>query len=365
MTGDLFQQPVGALARTLEPLRIEESLELAAQQFRHQNLTALPVVNGEIFAGVLREGSVLNALAEMRSPLSTIAGLVVPADTISVGETGAEAARRFERNDGHPLVVLNAEAIPIGMIAPRDLFPRPIPRVVPPMVGGMATPFGVYLTTGSVSGGAGQWGLFLSGAILASMFLVGDIVTTLVFPFVPDIPVAQTLVNLLPLILFAVMMRLMPLAGTHAAEHQVVNALERGETLEVETVKRMSRIHPRCGTNLAGAASLFTGAFHFPFIQDESLRFLIAVLVTVFFWRPVGTFLQWAITTKPASDDQIRSGIKAADELIANYAKTRRVHVHPMVRIFRSGMLHAMAGGMMTVGLAALINRMVGSPMNW
>ncbi len=35
----------------------------------------------------------------------------------------------------------------------------------------------------------------------------------------------------------------------HGAEHKAINALEAGEALEVESVKRFSRLHPRCGTS--------------------------------------------------------------------------------------------------------------------
>jgi uncharacterized protein YqhQ len=35
----------------------------------------------------------------------------------------------------------------------------------------------------------------------------------------------------------------------HGAEHKTINALEAGEALEVESVKRFSRLHPRCGTS--------------------------------------------------------------------------------------------------------------------
>jgi len=35
----------------------------------------------------------------------------------------------------------------------------------------------------------------------------------------------------------------------HGAEHKTINALEAGEALEVENVKKFSRLHPRCGTS--------------------------------------------------------------------------------------------------------------------
>ena len=35
----------------------------------------------------------------------------------------------------------------------------------------------------------------------------------------------------------------------HGAEHKAINALEAGAQMDVETVKRYSRLHPRCGTS--------------------------------------------------------------------------------------------------------------------
>ena len=35
----------------------------------------------------------------------------------------------------------------------------------------------------------------------------------------------------------------------HGAEHKAINALEAGAPMDVENVKRYSRLHPRCGTS--------------------------------------------------------------------------------------------------------------------
>ncbi|MER3495923.1 MAG: hypothetical protein C4320_03425, partial [Armatimonadota bacterium] len=66
--------------------------------------------------------------------------------------------------------------------------------------------------------------------------------------------------------MFVILFRLLPLAGTHAAEHMAVNALERGEPLDPEVVARMPRTHIRCGTNLAVGAGLFFGISETPWV---------------------------------------------------------------------------------------------------
>ena len=52
--------------------------------------------------------------------------------------------------------------------------PDALPPPAAPRLGGMATPLGVYLTDGVVSGGAGFWGLFLTGMVLGALALLSQ-----------------------------------------------------------------------------------------------------------------------------------------------------------------------------------------------
>jgi CBS domain-containing protein len=70
------------------------------------------------------------------------------------------------------LPVVDASGSYRGMVSRADLVAALGQQVRPPVVGGMATPLGVWLTTGSLSGGAPPLGLFLSGATLAFCFFV-------------------------------------------------------------------------------------------------------------------------------------------------------------------------------------------------
>jgi hypothetical protein len=118
---------------------------------------------------------------------------------------------------------------------------------------------------------------------------------------------------------FLVLMRLMPLSGYHAAEHQAVHAMERGEPLIPEVVERMPRVHPRCGTNIMAGVLVFGCVSQgLPVLQiglggpDSAL---IGAVAALFSWRSLGAFLQQYFTTRPASDKQIASGIAAATDL--------------------------------------------------
>jgi uncharacterized protein YqhQ len=54
------------------------------------------------------------------------------------------------------------------------------------------------------------------------------------------------------------------LFGYHGAEHKAINAMEQGEPLDVEHVRRASRVHTRCGTGfllIVMVVSIFVFAF--------------------------------------------------------------------------------------------------------
>src|SRR5206468_2521132 len=112
--------------------------------------------------------------------------------------------------------------------------------------------------------------------------------------------------------IFAAAFRLLPLAGIHAAEHKVVHAIERGEELTRESVRRMPRVHPRCGTNFATGLSIFLAiSLADKVITDNYYRVLLALLCTLIFWRPLGSLVQYWVTTKEPTDAQLDMGIRS------------------------------------------------------
>ncbi|MBP2027997.1 uncharacterized protein YqhQ [Acetoanaerobium pronyense] len=66
----------------------------------------------------------------------------------------------------------------------------------------------------------------------------------------------------------------------HGAEHKSIQAYERDLELTVENVKKMPRLHPRCGTNFIFVV-LMVSTFIFSFISTESilLRSLLKVIM--------------------------------------------------------------------------------------
>lgn len=140
------------------------------------------------------------------------------------------------------------------------------------------------------------------------------------------------------LLLLAGFLRCFPpvrkLFGYHAAEHMCINCYEQGLELTVENVRSCSRIHRRCGTNLAANAILGVLLFEIflPPMESELLYYLADTAGVLLFFalayeamryaekhtdrcsRMIGFFggiMQKFITTAPPDDGMIECGIAA------------------------------------------------------
>jgi CBS domain-containing protein len=276
----------------------------------------------------------------------------------------------LDRYEYSALPVLDENGGYRGLLSRADILAALGKNVRPAMVGGMATPLGVWLTNGTVNGGAPALGLFLSGLTLAGCFAFSTIaLTAILWAINPSwgtmalsgrIGIAldgSGLLNTLAFVghslLFLLALRAIPMAGIHAAEHQTVHAMERGLPLELEYVSQMPRAHPRCGTNLMALVGLVTIGFaHLP---DYGPNWVLLVLVGTFFgWRSLGTLLQEWFTTRPASKKQLESGIKAGRELMEKYQAEPFAAPAKPFRLLNNGMFFSAAG--MIVGLQTFLS---------
>lgn len=354
--------PVTASMRSTEMLSPEDSLNRAGALLRHTAYPFVPIVREGEYMGVVSEFSLASSIAEGESLHSACLRALTVAPTIPPSATGAEALRRLTEEPLSSLLVVDADRRVYGVISASDLTDDHQRFPTPPSIGGMATPFGVYLTTGSVHGGVTPWALVSVGAMLFTVFVLTDQIALAASEALGDRVLAHYTIAWLPLILFMATIRLLPLSGTHAAEHMVVHAIERGEELRPEIVRRMPRVHPRCGTNLAVGASLFLGLFNWEWVPDQEIRLLVAMLATFILYKPLGSMVQLLITTKPPSDKQIESGIRAGKELLTRYRSAHGPQPSPVQRLVFSGMFHVMAGSMLTYGVFHLIGMLFGWP---
>jgi CBS domain-containing protein len=376
---------VAAVARPARAVPPDTRIGLVAEILRMSPYRALAVVENERLLGMASEAEVLGALlgatdaagrARVRQmPIRAI--MTPPAAWTTPGMRASEAASLFHTSGVDALPVVDANATYLGMIARSDLVQDLVRPFRPPTVGGMATPLGVYLTTGAVSGGAGAPALVLTGLVMSLAHLLAQSVgwagrswlITFFGPHLAFLPhglrgaLGDFVPYALQFALFLLLLRLSPIAGFHAAEHQVVHALERAEPLLVETVRQMPRVHPRCGTNLvAGMLILLLGGMLFSSILGAwsqtglgfSFSFLLSFLVALSFWRNLGAWLQQHFTTRPATDAQIESGIRAARELLEQHGRAPYTAPRPFVRLWRMGFLQILTGFATGHGLLAL-----------
>lgn len=263
--------------------------------------------------------------------------------------------------DSHPypvVPVLSNEGYFAGVIYKRDILRYILGSLRPRSVGGMATPLGVYLTTGSLRAGAKEIGLFLTGVffaifVLASIYITDGIAylvqlyTPLPLYAIKNSPPIGTLnpfdvwyylVGAFQLGLFLLFLRVSPLSSFHGAEHKVVNTIEAGEPLELEIVRRMPKEHPRCGTNLAVFLLLIF------LIYQISKSLILALIIPLLSWRYLGMLVQKYITTKEPPDKYLLNAIEAGKELLRKFREAPLTAPNIYQRIYNMGLLHIVAG---------------------
>ncbi|MEO6907302.1 MAG: DUF1385 domain-containing protein [Abditibacteriaceae bacterium] len=310
---------------------------------------------------------------------STVATKPCTAETIMRSDLGfvpavfslENALSTLQRYDVPALPVIDGNGSYLGLISHADVLAAMNKNIRPPMVGGMATPLGVWLTDGHISAGAPTFGLFLSGMLMGLCFIFSYAAMAIILyglsssfhtdwltQFVSGrIGADSTSGGWLSLImtaaqgfLFLGAFRLLPIAGTHAAEHQTVWAMERGLELIPENVKQMPRAHPRCGTNLVALAGLIEIVFqHLPSFDPGTILF--ALLFVYLFWRNLGEWLQNWFTTRPANAKQLQSGIDAGLALQQKYQEQPVVVTSFGRRLFNSGLIYSAAGMILMLGV--------------
>ncbi len=345
--------PVGHVMRPTLTCAAEDSLQRAVVELRRNGGGLLPIVQDGVLAGAITEFSISRALANGVEMETACLEAADQATTVAPYSSGAEALRLLEDDRVQTLIVVDDLGKVTGILSPSDLIPRRrmLPRPEP--VGGMATPFGVYLTSGGLSGGVSLWAVMGTGALMFTMLAISQVIaiwmlTPLDHTTLTD-SVKDAIAGGFTLFLFGLTMRLMPLSGTHGAEHMVVHAMEKGEELTPDIVARMPRVHPRCGTNLAVALTLFSVIATTEWVKSFETRLLVAALVTMFLWRPLGSMAQQFVTTKKPNAKQLRSGIKAANELIERYSTAKVSTASIPRRIWNSGLLHVISGSTLTL----------------
>jgi hypothetical protein len=347
---------------------------------RKHGVPAVLVSDGNRLVGMVTEADV-SALAaaapEAKAALRStpVVGIMQPVPVVAFEDQEVAAvAGALAARPAPAIAVAATDGRYLGLLLPRDLLAAMAGEPVVPPIAGLATPLGVYLTTGALRAGASDLALAATGAVLMVLNLVamglGSPAARALQPalvLVPPrlIPPAETVamgVVIIQFVLFLVLFRLSPLTGIHAAEHMVVRAIEEGEDLVPEKVRRMPRVHPRCGTNLMALVVLVGGGVYWlsrdgPWssgVDGVALvpPVVLLVVLVALTWRRLGAGLQRWITTKRPSDRQLARAIAAGEELLAKVQARPSAGAGPLRRIWHTGFVQV-AAGFFAVALAA------------
>lgn len=386
---------VGLLLSSILPLNRADTLGKVLYQLQHYRVSALPVVDASSVIGWVSEAHLAelllnNSAAEER----LVEDAMEPAPALLQTDDSLSHALTIFQATGAPLLpVLWSDGRFQGIVTRAEALMARAGKIPAPRIGGMATPLGVYLTTGVVRGGVGDGGLVLTGVVMAFFLsfaqtlvrflaacgynvshigLLRDIYLILAdksFTSSPTMDIlVSTLTSALLIAVFLLFLRFMPrMAGFHAAEHQTVNAIEGGEQLTPSAVARMPRVHPRCGTNLWGlvmltylAVTVISLLLSTP-LGRENLGLVVSLAIVaslgvVISWRTMGAWLQSHFTTRPASPAEIASGIRAGEEVLYRHQTTPYRPPTLAQRLLQMGLLQVIVGITLTGTLLQVVD---------
>jgi uncharacterized protein DUF1385 len=183
------------------------------------------------------------------------------------------------------------------------------------------------------------WSLLFFTATMAAIWLfvrlmqLGSDVGTFggVFAFFAAFPILPIL------LLFFAAMKFTPIGRYHGAEHKAVAAYEKYGEVTLEGAKSMSRIHPRCGTNiliyiiLAGLADPFVD-----WAPYAVLQFILISEAWFIFGKTrvsiaIGNFMQKYLTTSEPGHKELEVAVESLKELLRAEAGERGAAKEPVL----------------------------------
>jgi hypothetical protein len=350
---------VGEVAARVRPLGLEDSLVRAAEAVRSAPGGTAPVQDGGELIGVVTAATLADWLettgteaAHTASVRDVFQPLLAPLRSEATLAEGLEQLRELDRSAAP---VVDSCGRYLGVAGQGELLSAAMGGLRPPLIGGMATPFGVYLTDGTRRGGVGDLALVSTGVFLGLIQVLGSwfgyrasvAVLTALGPVAhgwgkswlmetsPSLP-PVLLYAALSLLAFGLLFRFSRVTGYHAAEHQVVHAIEQGDDLRADVVRDKPRIHPRCGTNLMAAFGIY--------LILERWGGALAFVAALVCWRFFGALLQQYVTTRPARGTELESGLFAGRQLLERYQHGVGSHASGWRRFWNMGLLQVALG---------------------
>lgn len=236
-----------------------------------------------------------------------------------------------------------------GMCITRNAVISFLTRKIRPLtLGGLATPLGVYITDGRHQAGVGNFALFLTGFVLSFFILLAQFLTSFIFNGVQAFVAFELLAQIS---IFVLILRFTPFSKMHAAEHQTINAIEKGHPLSIETIRMQKREHKRCGTNLmvliVGIQIILLLAVEVGEISSLYKFFVLAFGFIFIFsnWHKFGMIVQKYLTTSVASDFYLKSGMKAGMEILKKHKNDKKTKPPAFTeKIWNMGLAQILSG---------------------
>ncbi len=367
-TAGLEQGAVGHCVHSTRVLRASDTLATAADVLRGAPLPLLPVVHGQAIVGLMG----LEDLPAEPAPGATVASAMrPPVPPLVLTQSAREGLAQMAAHRLAIAPVVSPQGELAGLATRADLAAVAAGHVRPSRCGGMATPLGVYLTTGHVRAGAGDLGLLLAGAAMGGLALLSLAVVYALawlvdetwsvgvlsgFGLGPRSATAalwRVVAMVTWFIAYAALFRLSSLAGYHAAEHMTVNAIEAGRPLTPEAVSRQSRVHPRCGTNLVVVVVFF--ALLGEALAPTGTWLGVTALAVVLGRTWIGGLAQQFVTTRRPSPAELSSGISAGMALVEAHQRVLSEPGSLPRRLWCMGLAQSMAGFVAVYAVARLV----------
>ena len=338
------------LARPVAVLHPEDTLGMALHRLRGSLERVLPVVSGGRLVGILAEVDLVRAWESGHLPVRVGGSLLddwtidrVMTRVVTASPLDASVASAWETmaSGGLKLLpVVSAGDRLEGVVSRHDLLAALHGELRPSDVGGLATPLGVYLTTGDLRAGPGDPGLFLTGVTLGIAHTAATGIIMAAAARWPGV-LGETWAGLLTFLAYLLIVRWSPLSRIHAAEHQVVHVIEQGAPLSHEHVSRAPRVHPRCGTNLT---ALLLGAHGLQPLLSHPILAGCLVLVLAWGWRPLGRAIQRHFTTRPPGRRHLEAARRVGQDLLDQHASSPAYRAPLWQRLWHAGFIQMFAG---------------------
>lgn len=359
-------EEIGSISQFLDVVRLPDA-------FKYNKTDTLPVIdiNGKI-AGIVSEYDLSKVAQKFSLPKESYMNKILVKDIMTTkvwseleNTNIKELFQKIDKMHTRVIPIVDKNSRYTEKCITRTKLINYLTRLIKPsVIAGMATPIGVYLSDGIHQAGAKNAGLFLNGAVFA-VFVFG--IRFFSFYLMSNYFVPVFIAGSIEILTFLALIKVTPFSRIHGAEHKVINTIEKGLPLTIETVKAQTRIHKRCGSNLVVFIFGILGVIFLTglLIPKEYLflKFIFSFfgfLFIISYWKNIGAWFQKIFTTSEPNEKQIKNGIKAGKSLLEIHKEDKK-NVNPsfIQKVINGGILQTITSFLITLSLLEFLYSLV------